>query len=1708
MRLLLCLVLFAGPALGAEGWRRPFIADVFFYWYRYDPETEWGWDQGVHFTPLYGYYDSTTFDANRHSLWLASEWGMTHHYIDYWAPTWKGEDGEMREKTVFRAAEALRRDGYDIAMAYYQDGDNFAMDAFSKNVSERRDVHQWLRDFAPSPVMPRVGRERKPMQLVYSRNGRPKLTATDAGYRAWLRERYETIGALNQAWDAGRGRPAHRSFDELRLDFGFGRARADSIRYQYHVWRQEWAKLEGLVRDGLEQPGVFASFDIGYQPFLGWGRSDFFRVFGGPHSYGGIFGQPHDQDAHRFLCSALAKKHDTVFLDHLKHCYHDWNIRVPGSAYLPEPHHYDRFWVGNLMRFNEGVLHLSWNEWWEGSNLEPSMELGKTYCEKNLFYATLMKRCFPSIRDWGKGAPIALILNDWHLLTAEGKDDDLFAAMQALRRLGARFDIIPEERVTADALEPFQLVIAPGCDSGFGENSRREDIQDVLLAWCRGGQGRKLWASANARLAAAAGLKPPPAKQTAERGKDFNLFLDVGSEGDEAFLLGGASHREDWGKLPEGKFGAGTNLTMRWTPGSGTRTRFALPVAPHRDHALRLGGSALIAHRVDVLVGGRRAGTLALKPGLHDYELRIPAALVGGRQQATVALRYEKPVIPRDIDPARHPTEGRACNLAIDWLQWSTANVAKGDKRTTYKAPKLAIRFVDPVLGPLKGEAVPSAGLRAMPLAAPGAKPLSLQQPGDVARDILLPLGKGELLYVNGSFSDLVALGYWENLLTHWAKLPPALHVIGHDAVMSARLDAADTVLLLACNHDIAAKGQKLSLRLPVRDVPLSEALILSRDDQTYQPLKARTVRGHVVADDILNYYGIYQLAFAPVRVTVPKLEVCQGEKATVTATVENLTDQPVQGTIRVACIVPTLGGPPAQIALKPRETKQLPLTLQSSKLCDWGTKTVTLELAFAGRRACLFRPCLVFRRPDIQRIDSPVIIPQAGGFALMNRPRLHAVTAAAEDIQVSLGSAKAHVPKLESDRRLGLAVIKGASVKLPMPREPSATPELRPAELDVSYRAAGGKRVTKKLPVQIGTYPEAFDAPADAVRPIIVFNPRDTWLDHAAVSFHSATPGKVYVRTAEGRIAPSWLSLRVQSKRLKSIIWLFALVPPKSARLYFVCHAETPPGAPGPLRVRPEGLGTRSGKLAISNAHVEVLFEERHGGTITRLVSKRTGRQYAAESFGAAFGTFHQYDPLRPVTNTARFVRDELTRQADSATPVTLTRHDPTGAEVKVKWDHPCAAAQWYVFRPWEAGFRLLSTGQPTGKPGDELVLVDARFRAEHFTKSYPNFVGIVNDKEQPHFGWRRGAWVPDCLTFMHPPDFTESISLLNLEYFERRVSRVRHGFWPAKRPQAGKCTYAQAEYVSTSKDYQSGVGLEVLLHRGHHLHAKRRQRQWRERYPVVVEPEESKWGKRFKPVDVEFPKDWFSPYWHARMVVAVPDEKGWVAVATKNLAEKLGGRPKAFRCVQANAENDLAEREFEVGEDGERVVVDVDPRWGRTLHVYGSLEALPSPLMLRRTRAGIPLERFETATEGWQLAGVQRGAFGREGSKGIRVRVGEGGEPVLVSNGAVAVMPEAEYRLTLWARTKTEGAALRTNFFSGAKHDFGQVHIPLEADGKWHRCEATVRAGRFPPSVRPVFRLWALGRPQVIDVDDLELTSAVAAPPALAPSGVEVLR
>jgi hypothetical protein len=548
-------------AFQTEDGRRPWIGAVYFYWYEWDYEKKLGnWMGGVHNTPLFGYYDSRSFEDNYRSLWLASEWGFTDLFLDYWGAPWKGEGEEPRERTVLRAAEALRQKGYPIHIAYYQDGTNFEMKDFSKNITEKRDTYRWLELYARSPAW--CWLNGKPFQMVYARNGTPVPSQDHEGFRTWLRSRYKDISILNSSWGTNFG-----SFDEIDMDFNaLGYQRAYSIRYQYELWKREWGKMEDRIREELGLPGLIASLDVGYGPFLGFGYAEYVKAFGGPHSYAGIFGQPFEMDEERFIQSVLAKRYGGVFFDHLKNCYHDWNIRIPGTAYLPDPFVYHRFWIGNLMRYSEGVLHMSWNEWWEGSNAEPTMEWGKRFCEENLFYSTIMQLCFDSIRDWNKDAEVAIVLNDWIFESGLGDPRDLYEPLQALRKLNVKFDIIPSDDLSSEELRRKRVLIAPSGLCGFGENRNGERIADLILGWVSERKDAKLiatigediWDGIEGKwIHKKLDGKPQP-------GGDINLFVDLGTEGDEEILCG----PEDRILLVNGRFGGDErwweNLLKDW----------------------------------------------------------------------------------------------------------------------------------------------------------------------------------------------------------------------------------------------------------------------------------------------------------------------------------------------------------------------------------------------------------------------------------------------------------------------------------------------------------------------------------------------------------------------------------------------------------------------------------------------------------------------------------------------------------------------------------------------------------------------------------------------------------------------------------------------------------------------------------------------------------------------------------------------------------------------------------------------------------------------------------------------------------------------------------------------------------------------------------------------------------------------------------------
>ncbi len=1178
---MVAMVALANSVISAQHLDTPIVGTVFFYWYEWDEDEEWGnWLGAVHNTPLYGYYDNRKVRDNFHSLLLAADWGLTNFFLDYWGHDWRGENNEPREATVLKAAEKVRALGYPIFIGYYQDGTNFAMRDFWRNVSERRDTYLWLRDYARSPAWTWLFG--KPFQMVYARNGVPELTVDHEGFQGWLRQRYGSIEKLNAEWGTN-----FRNFSEIRMDFKVvGFQRAMSIAYQYERWQQDWAKLEQLIRQELGLPGLKVSLDVGYAPFRGFGFEKFALTFGGPHSYAGIFGQPHEQDAERFLQAAVAKKCGAVFFDHLKHRYFDWNIRVPGTAYPPEPHHFDRFWVGNLMRFVDGVLHLSWNEWWEGSNLEPSMEGGKRFCETNLLYSTIWQLTY---RDRGRGAwgeVVGLLVNDWIFEHGGGNANDLYNAVQGLRSVNAPFDIVLQSEATLENLKRFRVLVAPAGGVGFGFNAKNERIDEVLNSWLQLGKRTLITSQGGAKgmeQGAPTKATTPPSPRLASC--SFNFFADIGSPGDEIVLVQGFSGREDWGKLPEGAFGAGSKVTVRWTPETGNTTVLLLPALPDKDLLLRWHGSAIWQNRVTVFVNEQHVGEVVIGTGWHVYEVRLPTDIVGKAKVIEVKLQFAEAKVPGEKEPQRFRGEQRVCNLALDWVQICTPDMPVGERKSVKWQPTEAAEFVGGMQkNPYtKRFRAPLQHRRARLLEG---KVLSVYADG-VFRDFLIAVNSSRapfpssLLFVNGIFTEDPR--WWATILEQMAKVKCGKFACldkgslpDRPDLMSAVLTAGTTKFLLLENR--TGQSRKLRLTLPeelssedgklARRLTISEIVVLSRDGNRFVVHSS----ARVPFVDSIQHYAVYQVVYAPVRLSLPKWVVFPGQQTTLPIRVLNLMDEPVAITLQVDSVIASIKGKPVTLRLKPKEQRQLGLPVEIKSFADWGTKTVFVKGSWdegqgTRKTAYWLRPLIVGRNADVRCLTTSVTshtptitivntLTTPFGDMTWWHPALDVPGETAKDIEVVLNvKANANLPEnfpLPSSLRLRVGDLRDGErkqIRLPLLFAPSLV--FHSASLTIRWRDSSGvhersqplsvtllpKQLPKTHPDQIATIIVA-DAEVAQGIPMSVYLPKNVKGETFVVRLPDGTPLPTHVEKVKSLTEAS------PSQRL------YFIVPPSKALL------------------------------------------------------------------------------------------------------------------------------------------------------------------------------------------------------------------------------------------------------------------------------------------------------------------------------------------------------------------------------------------------------------------------------------------------------------------------------------------------------------------------------------------------------------------------------
>ena len=1642
--------------LAVSSIERPWIGAVYFYWYEWDYDRKLGnWLGGVYYTPLHGYYDNRTLRDNLRSLRTACEWGFTHFFMDYWGRPWKGEGGEPRERTVLRAAEELRRQGYDIWVSYYQDGWNFEVKEFSKNISERRDTYTMLENYVKSPVWPYL--KGRPFQMVYKRNGVPTPIIDHKAFRDWLRKIYRSIRALNRDWGT-----SYRGFDEIEMDFSArGPLRAFSIKFAYELWRREWGRLEELIRKEFGLKGLCASFDVHYGPFRGFGYADYTRVFGGPHSYGGIFGRPEEMDVERFIQAQLAKRFGVVFFDHLKHVYHDWAIRIPGQGYPEEPCHFDRFWTGALARYAQGVLHLSWNEWWEGSNVEPTMEFGKRYGEKNLFYATLMKTCFQSIRNWNEGAKVGVLLNDWVFLSGRGKPDELYRAIQALRALGVKFELVPECDVTAGNLRRFKVFIAPSCGAGFGYNRNWRHIRAIFLEWLEGQPGAVLIVTSDRGVRRALGLRVGPLRGEREPGGPMNLFLDFGAEGDERFIVEGASHREDWGKLPEGAFGAGTRLTIRWTPAFGDRTVLLVPLSPHRDHLLRIHGSAIWPNELDVLLDGERVTSFEVAKGLHLYEVLIPAEVVGGRRFGLLTLKYRKLHIPGRIDPKRFGAESRVCNLAVDWLQLSTEEFKAGDRRQRFKFPSARLTFKAPLYGPLAGRAVDASVTTRESLAPPRRGKVLAEYDDGILAEVLLPFGRGRALYINGSIADR-PLRWWEAVLEAVGGVKVPKFVKGEN-VIGAVLRAGLTEVVLCYRPLGVPKRGRVEVRLS-GSLPVAEVLRLARDGkQGFEGLPFEVEGEFVKFSDEFTYHAAYEVVRAPVRLAVPDIEVIPGGERRLTLGVRNISEGPVTVWLRLGAVIPSISSEPVRVSLAPGERREVPLTVRAREDCDWGRKTVFIEADWGRGRALFYRPLLVRPVPEFEFYGSALSEGRGGDFALLGilmKPTKFVAPPTVRGGEIEVGG--------EAQR------VKGIKPSAPYPVLLSGLEAQRPTLVERPVRLSfeiWGRKFEVREKVLLPAWPKRVPKVEGALRPVFIFNPTDEPLVNWPCFVElSALEGEFHVRDCEGRPVPCEQlreakaptsqpaeGLKAEGEEVRGLRFL-ATIPARSGALYYLCRGRDPK-LQTDLKVEATGLGTGRGVVRVENSRYIVTLEEAKGGTVTHLISKATGLDYGAGTFGVEYGEFGRYDPLQPRVTADKFIRERKVRQVERPGRLEVVRAGPVSVEVAVTWEDENVKARqfykFYAYQPWFVVCSEVLPKGPTALEAQEVVVLDAKFKVNRLRKIYPNFTGRVTDKEGPHFGWRQGRWVPDYVTLMTPPDFEESISLLPLFGPFPGPDEERQGFWPAERPKPGRCKFARVEFISTSGE-RAEMRAVVLLHRGHQVVAERLLEAMKALHggvatfgPVVraFTPSRFEWEKKAE-AGPPLPAGWFSPLWRHRAVLEVRSDREAreaLAVADLDFGWALSGReldPSSLKAFEVD-EGGVPRREVPAGLRGplpRRAVTLLlrDLRRGerRIIHLYFDPKGgpkKPSPPLYPPPLASV-FQDFEGLLYGWALstfgaeneAKVVETREARSGGRALLLSVPGGRGYALISSGLVRAEPNSTYRISFWAKT-LEGGRVR---------------------------------------------------------------------------------
>jgi hypothetical protein len=812
---------------------------------------------------------------------------------------------------------------------------------------------------------------------------------------------------------------------------------------------------------------------------------------------------------------------------------------------------------------------------------------------------------------------------------------------------------------------------------------------------------------------------------------------------------------------------------------------------------------------------------VSIRSGWRVYEVTIPREAVGSSTRGVMTVTYVPPRVPKEADPVRFPSEARTCNLALDWVQIGTADFAAGSHARVPEPTPARTQWHDPSGRCLAGFGLAPGVLR--DAIVPVGTELTKYDGSDTPRDLWIRLGLGHVGYVNGALSDVENPDYLRAWIEGIAGVPIAAEVSGPDCA-GVGLAMGETTILPVYNYTVG-ESREVRLRVPTGGIPVASVTALRRDGAEAVSLPYSVDDGHVSFSDNVRYFGLYEVVRAPVGASVPLLETAPGCTTEVDIPVRNLTARPQLVSAELLAVTPTIAGRATSpryglpVALGPASEGVIRLAVSAREGADWGRKTAVLRLSGDGWESRQIVTVVVRPRPEVS-LATPVIHASSATLSVQSVPNRYLAPPEIRDVRLRAR---------DEDYSLGdLTPGQTADVALPANVTDGLARDgcFGDVPLTVSYTFMGHP-AEQALHVRVG-HADHPTVPPTAFGKVVSLNtapePVSAQYVRCRVDLAGRDPDDVSVRTAAADTIPSLIERTPEGPVLHAI----TNVPAKWNRCLFLCDG----GDRGPasdLAVSSQDLGTGRGVLRVANGYYALTLDERAGGCATELRSNATGGDYAAGTFGASAGRFKELPPDGTALGDGHTIKDEMTRQRDSAGAIRVVLGGAGMPLVRVvvegKAGYGITSRQEYTFLAGQPWFLVTATAERHG-PGlpEEVCALDFRVERRGLTKVFPNWTGMVEEFErsQPHCGWRESVDVPELVTLMESPtpQNREAWSLGVLA--KRGLDRLRVGWWPAKRPQPGRCTYGEVEFVADGARLMEGpvaVTCAVMLHSGHHV-------------------------------------------------------------------------------------------------------------------------------------------------------------------------------------------------------------------------------------------------------------------------------------------------